>query len=228
VRQFVKVVVTILVAGLALAAMTSSARADGGWQPLNTPRGAVLARVTYYGDYYDSGEHYCADGRIYEPGGWFIALGPSMLAEARAKSGQLWPTVLLTTMDGREYVLPVEDTGGWAAGRELEADLPDSTWMEISGEPPGAGLFFAEIDVWPGLYVEPELTPAPTLSPTPPKPIATPTLSPVPTPTSELVVRRVMPTNRGLRPLSSAPLPEPTLPIILPFIFRALSWSELR
>ena len=134
------------------------ARADGvgHWQSLSTPRGTDLARVTYYGEGYAG--RYCASGIVHRDDGWYVALGPSMLKEARRLSNETWPRVRLTLEDGRTYDLPVRDTGAAAYGYELEVDLPgdgcSGTWGDISGLSWGAGLFYARVEVWvPGRMI---------------------------------------------------------------------------
>ncbi len=134
--------------------------AAASWVPLVTPRGTQEARVTYYGPAFGDGRHHTASGELYTDYDQAAALGPSMLAEARALTGERWPSIRLTTGEGRQYILPVYDTGGWDSGVELEVDLPgdgrEGTWGRISGRPWSSGLFYARVDVLIGAAVAPE------------------------------------------------------------------------
>ena len=95
-------------------------------------------RVTFYGPDYGLGD-LMMSGELYDPDGWFCALGPYLLAQARQISGERWPEVhLFLYRDGalRHYLLPVWDSGLAA----LEVDLGDGTWTRLTGLPFEAGV----------------------------------------------------------------------------------------
>lgn len=128
---------------LALMPAPQAGAPRGKWAPLLSPRHTELARVTYYGARYDDGAHYCASGQLYYANAPIVALGPAMLAQARALSGEHWPLVRLRFADGWVYVARVADTGA----PELEVDLPDATWQAVTGLDPAVGVAYAEVDV---------------------------------------------------------------------------------
>jgi hypothetical protein len=142
---------TALALVVALAGPVLPLEDAGRWMPLLSPLKSEWARVTYYGPHYGDGQHYCNDGTLYTDDGWFVALGPSMLSQARALSGERWPTVRLTRRDGKSFTLPVRDTGASAHGYELEVDLPGDgetgTWAIVSGLDWSEGVFEARVDV---------------------------------------------------------------------------------
>lgn len=148
-RRVLRIVLAGLAVWLALALLPArAAGADGRWLPLLSPRRTDGVRLTFYGPQYGAGD-VCASGLPYAGDGWFVALGPSLLREARALSGEEWPVVALE-VEGRRHVLPVWDTGASAHGYELEVDLPDATWQVITGRPAGVGVVEARVWVWAG------------------------------------------------------------------------------
>ena len=127
---------------LALAPMPQADAPRGIWAPILSPRGE-WARVTYYGPRYDDGLHYCMNGQLYTANVQIIAVGPAMLAEMRALSGEQWPLVRLRFATGQVYVCRAGDSGS----DELEIDLPDNIWTLVTGLDPEVGVAFARVDV---------------------------------------------------------------------------------
>jgi len=108
------------------------------WYPL-----ARDVRVTFYHPSYTTADT-TAKGEAYSPCAAKAALGPSLLAEARAITGQDWPIIRLTDQTtGRVQIFQVNDTGSPA----LEIDLPYCTWAYCFGYPHTMGVFFAIVEV---------------------------------------------------------------------------------
>jgi hypothetical protein len=91
-------------------------------------------RCTYYGEYYKD-RMKMASGELYFRDAWSIALGPKLLEQAREMTGMRWPHVWLV-IGNKAFCIEVLDTGGEA----LEVDLPDETWVEVTGLDPSAGV----------------------------------------------------------------------------------------
>ena len=148
-RPLPRILLAALALWLALALLPARAAGpEGLWLPLLSPRCTEGVRVTFYGPRYGAGD-VCASGLPYVPDGRFVALGPSLLRQARALSGEEWPVVALE-VGGRVELLPVWDTGSAAHGYELEVDLPDVTWRVITGRPAEEGVVLGAVWVWAG------------------------------------------------------------------------------
>ncbi len=118
--------------------------------PLQGPRShaqrwvllADSARITRYGASYTPGM-LTASGEPYSLKA-IAALGPGLLREARAVTGEQWGMRIRVTdlSSGRSATFRVVDMG--LAG--LEVDLPDPQWLAF-GHPVETGLFYGRLEV---------------------------------------------------------------------------------